>query len=172
MSWVGKHLTVYRALQDYFIDANRPVPASTSSTSPAFFPRDRERVLAMGQPCSWTASARSRSLCSNVRPQARGPFRPDGPHGEDGSHGLTEILGPSSHNAITPLSPRGCGPEARQTSPPCVPLDRYCALSERTVVSVNESKQLRTNRTGRQSGFSDSAKVSYLPVYRWRQLEA
>ncbi len=44
MSWVGYHLTAYLALQDYFIDANRPVPRFIVLDQPsqAFFPRDRE----------------------------------------------------------------------------------------------------------------------------------
>ncbi|RAX14851.1 DUF3732 domain-containing protein [Pseudarthrobacter sp. AG30] len=43
MSWVGYHLTAYLALQDYFIDANRPVPRFIVLDQPsqAFFPRDR-----------------------------------------------------------------------------------------------------------------------------------
>jgi len=45
MSWVGYHLTAYLALQDYFIEANRPVPRFIVLDQPsqAFFPRDRER---------------------------------------------------------------------------------------------------------------------------------
>lgn len=44
MSWVGYHLTAYLALQDYFIDLNRPVPRFVVLDQPsqAFFPRDRE----------------------------------------------------------------------------------------------------------------------------------
>jgi hypothetical protein len=44
MSWVGYHLTAYLALQEYFIDANRPVPRFIVLDQPsqAFFPRDRE----------------------------------------------------------------------------------------------------------------------------------
>jgi len=44
MSWVGYHLTSYLALQDYFIEANRPVPRFIVLDQPsqAFFPRDRE----------------------------------------------------------------------------------------------------------------------------------
>lgn len=44
MSWVGYHLAAYLALQDYFIDANRPVPRFIVLDQPsqAFFPRDRE----------------------------------------------------------------------------------------------------------------------------------
>lgn len=44
MSWVGYHLTAYLALQDYFIDLNRPVPRFVVFDQPsqAFFPRDRE----------------------------------------------------------------------------------------------------------------------------------
>ncbi|MBO0982094.1 DUF3732 domain-containing protein [Microbacterium sp. SD291] len=44
MSWVGYHLTAYLALQDYFIEANRPVPRFIVLDQPsqAFFPRDRE----------------------------------------------------------------------------------------------------------------------------------
>lgn len=43
MSWVGYHLTAYLALQDFFIDMNRPVPRFTVFDQPsqAFFPRDR-----------------------------------------------------------------------------------------------------------------------------------
>lgn len=44
MSWVGYHLTAYLALQDYFIEMNRPVPRFIILDQPsqAFFPRDRE----------------------------------------------------------------------------------------------------------------------------------
>lgn len=44
MSWVGYHLTAYLALQDYFIETNRPVPRFVVLDQPsqAFFPRDRE----------------------------------------------------------------------------------------------------------------------------------
>jgi len=44
MSWVGYHLTAYLALQDYFIELNRPVPRFIVFDQPsqAFFPRDRE----------------------------------------------------------------------------------------------------------------------------------
>jgi len=44
MSWVGYHLTAYLALQEYFIDASRPVPRFIVLDQPsqAFFPRDRE----------------------------------------------------------------------------------------------------------------------------------
>lgn len=44
MSWVGYHLTAYLALQDYFIEANRPVPRFIVFDQPsqAFFPRDRK----------------------------------------------------------------------------------------------------------------------------------
>ncbi|MGI8311722.1 DUF3732 domain-containing protein [Saccharopolyspora hattusasensis] len=44
MSWVGYHLTAYLALQDYFIEANRPVPRFIVLDQPsqAFFPRDRD----------------------------------------------------------------------------------------------------------------------------------
>lgn len=44
MSWVGYHLTAYLALQQYFIEANRPVPRFIVLDQPsqAFFPRDRE----------------------------------------------------------------------------------------------------------------------------------
>lgn len=44
MSWVGYHLTAYLALQDYFIETNRPVPRFIVLDQPsqAFFPRDRE----------------------------------------------------------------------------------------------------------------------------------
>jgi energy-coupling factor transporter ATP-binding protein EcfA2 len=44
MSWVGYHLAAYLAIQDYFIDANRPVPRFIVLDQPsqAFFPRDRE----------------------------------------------------------------------------------------------------------------------------------
>lgn len=44
MSWVGYHLTSYLALQDYFIEANRPVPRFIVLDQPsqAFFPRDLE----------------------------------------------------------------------------------------------------------------------------------
>lgn len=44
MSWVGYHLTAYLALQDYFIDANRPVPRFIVFDQPsqAFFPRDQQ----------------------------------------------------------------------------------------------------------------------------------
>lgn len=44
MSWVGYHLSAYLALQDYFIEANRPVPRFIVFDQPsqAFFPRDRE----------------------------------------------------------------------------------------------------------------------------------
>lgn len=44
MSWVGYHLTAYLALQEYFIDANRPVPRFIVLDQPsqAFFPRDRQ----------------------------------------------------------------------------------------------------------------------------------
>lgn len=43
MSWVGYHLTAYLALQDYFIEMNRPVPRFIVIDQPsqAFFPRDR-----------------------------------------------------------------------------------------------------------------------------------
>jgi CRP-like cAMP-binding protein len=45
MSWVGYHLVSYLALQDYFIEAERPVPRFVVIDQPsqAFFPRDRER---------------------------------------------------------------------------------------------------------------------------------
>lgn len=44
MSWVGYHLAAYLALQDYFIEMNRPVPRFIVFDQPsqAFFPRDRE----------------------------------------------------------------------------------------------------------------------------------
>jgi energy-coupling factor transporter ATP-binding protein EcfA2 len=44
MSWVGYHLAAYLAMQDYFIEANRPVPRFVVFDQPsqAFFPRDRE----------------------------------------------------------------------------------------------------------------------------------
>lgn len=44
MSWVGYHLTAYLALQEFFIDANRPVPRFIVLDQPsqAFFPRDRK----------------------------------------------------------------------------------------------------------------------------------
>lgn len=44
MSWVGYHLTSYLALQDYFIEANRPVSRFVVFDQPsqAFFPRERE----------------------------------------------------------------------------------------------------------------------------------
>lgn len=44
MSWVGYHLIAYLALQDYFIETNRPVPRFVVLDQPsqAFFPRDRE----------------------------------------------------------------------------------------------------------------------------------
>ncbi|KRF04357.1 hypothetical protein ASH00_14735 [Arthrobacter sp. Soil782] len=44
MSWVGYHLTAYLAMQDYFIEMNRPVPRFIVLDQPsqAFFPRDRE----------------------------------------------------------------------------------------------------------------------------------
>lgn len=44
MSWVGYHLAAYLALQDYFIETNRPVPRFIVFDQPsqAFFPRDRE----------------------------------------------------------------------------------------------------------------------------------
>lgn len=44
MSWVGYHLTAYLALQEYFIETNRPVPhfIVLDQPSQAFFPRDRE----------------------------------------------------------------------------------------------------------------------------------
>jgi len=44
MSWVGYHLAAYLAIQDYFIDANRPVPRFIILDQPsqAFFPRDRK----------------------------------------------------------------------------------------------------------------------------------
>ncbi|MCA1190018.1 MULTISPECIES: DUF3732 domain-containing protein [unclassified Saccharopolyspora] len=44
MSWVGYHLTAYLALQDYFIEAHRPVPRFIVLDQPsqAFFPRDRD----------------------------------------------------------------------------------------------------------------------------------
>jgi energy-coupling factor transporter ATP-binding protein EcfA2 len=44
MSWVGYHLTAYLALQDYYIETNRPVPRFIVLDQPsqAFFPRDRE----------------------------------------------------------------------------------------------------------------------------------
>jgi len=44
MSWVGYHLAAYLAIQDYFIEANRPVPRFIvlDQLSQAFFPRDRE----------------------------------------------------------------------------------------------------------------------------------
>lgn len=43
MSWVGYHLTAYLALQDYFINADRPVPRFIffDQASQAFFPPDR-----------------------------------------------------------------------------------------------------------------------------------
>ncbi|NNG35297.1 DUF3732 domain-containing protein [Nakamurella aerolata] len=43
MSWVGYHLTAYLALQEYFIEMNRPVPRFIVFDQPsqAFFPRDR-----------------------------------------------------------------------------------------------------------------------------------
>lgn len=43
MSWVGYHLVAYLALQDYFINADRPVPSFIVFDQPsqAFFPRDR-----------------------------------------------------------------------------------------------------------------------------------
>lgn len=44
MNWVGYHLTAYLALQDFFIDRQRPVPSFLVLDQPsqAFFPRDRE----------------------------------------------------------------------------------------------------------------------------------
>jgi energy-coupling factor transporter ATP-binding protein EcfA2 len=44
MSWVGYHLTAYLALQNYFIEAKRPVPRFIVFDQPsqAFFPRDRK----------------------------------------------------------------------------------------------------------------------------------
>lgn len=44
MSWVGYHLTAYLALQEFFIETNRPVPSFIVLDQPsqAFFPRDRE----------------------------------------------------------------------------------------------------------------------------------
>ena len=44
MNWVGYHLTAYLALQRFFIDQRRPVPAFLVLDQPsqAFFPRDRE----------------------------------------------------------------------------------------------------------------------------------
>jgi hypothetical protein len=44
MNWVGYHLTAYLALQQFFIEHTRPVPAFLVLDQPsqAFFPRDRE----------------------------------------------------------------------------------------------------------------------------------
>lgn len=44
MNWVGYHLTAYLALQRFFIEQDRPVPAFVVLDQPsqAFFPRDRE----------------------------------------------------------------------------------------------------------------------------------
>lgn len=44
MNWVGYHLTAYLALQRFFIEHTRPVPAFIVLDQPsqAFFPRDRE----------------------------------------------------------------------------------------------------------------------------------
>jgi hypothetical protein len=44
MNWVGYHLTAYLALQDFFIEHERPVPSFIILDQPsqAFFPRDRE----------------------------------------------------------------------------------------------------------------------------------
>jgi hypothetical protein len=44
MNWVGCHLTAYLALQRFFIEHARPVPAFIVLDQPsqAFFPRDRE----------------------------------------------------------------------------------------------------------------------------------
>lgn len=44
MNWVGYHLTTYLALQDFFIERQRPVPSFIVLDQPsqAFFPRDRE----------------------------------------------------------------------------------------------------------------------------------
>lgn len=43
MNWVGYHLTAYLALQDFFIEHERPVPSFIVLDQPsqAFFPRDR-----------------------------------------------------------------------------------------------------------------------------------
>lgn len=44
MNWVGYHLTAYLALQHFFLEHHRPVPAFLVLDQPsqAFFPRDRE----------------------------------------------------------------------------------------------------------------------------------
>jgi hypothetical protein len=44
MNWVGYHLTAYLALQKFFIEHRRPVPAFLVLDQPsqAFSPRDRE----------------------------------------------------------------------------------------------------------------------------------
>lgn len=44
MNWVGYHLTAYLALQQFFIEHQRPVPSFVVLDQPsqAFFPRDRE----------------------------------------------------------------------------------------------------------------------------------
>ena len=44
MNWVGYHLTAYLALQQFFIERQRPVPSFLVFDQPsqAFFPRDRE----------------------------------------------------------------------------------------------------------------------------------
>ena len=44
MNWVGYHLTTYLALQDFFINRERPVPSFVILDQPsqAFFPQDRE----------------------------------------------------------------------------------------------------------------------------------
>jgi Protein of unknown function (DUF3732) len=44
MNWVGYHLTAYLALQRFFIEQRRPVPAFLVLDQPsqAFFPRDRD----------------------------------------------------------------------------------------------------------------------------------
>jgi hypothetical protein len=44
MNWVGYHLTAYLALQQFFIEHDRPVPSFIVLDQPsqAFFPRDRE----------------------------------------------------------------------------------------------------------------------------------
>lgn len=44
MNWVGHHLTAYLALQRFFLEQRRPVPAFLvlDQHGQAFFPRDRE----------------------------------------------------------------------------------------------------------------------------------
>jgi len=51
MNWVGYHLAAYLALQEYFINHTRPVPAFLVLDQPsqAFFPRDRKRGGDLGE---------------------------------------------------------------------------------------------------------------------------